>query len=201
MDTSSSPHKDDALPEDCRDGIIVVAKSPSLQDGYTITSLTSSRFESSPIYETPLYSPARKSYFLPQLPPHLSLPPEDIHLIISTQSGAEKADATFENVLKPVLCSVGLHEDRYQLLKTESSDTVKDFAAGTLRKRALEGTRQTVLLLSGDGGVVDLVNGLLQDSVPKKRYVLSFQGDSYASLIYDRTRVFNFAHLKMEGIM
>src|SRR6202034_1014582 len=86
-------------------------------------------------------------HFLPQPPPHLRLPPKNIHIIISTKSGAEQAVAVFDNVLKPVLDAVGLDETRYQVLKTESSDTVKEFAGGPLRDRAIQGLAQTVVLL------------------------------------------------------
>jgi hypothetical protein len=56
-------------------------------------------------------------------------------------------------------------------LETESSDTVKEFAGGRLREKAHQGVRQTVVLLSGDGGVVDIVNGLMNDGNPKSRYL------------------------------
>lgn len=67
---------------------------------------------------------------------------------------------------------VGLDKTSYQVLRTESSDTVKEFASERLWERANDGVAQTVLLLSGDGGVVDIVNGLMKGGDCKSRYVL-----------------------------
>lgn len=173
MEDSSASQNDHGLIEEIRDGIIVVTKSPAPQSGYTITSLPNSSSNITQSQTSHLFSLFLISYFLPYLPLHLNLPPEDIHVIISTKSGTEKAAATFENVLKPVLNAVGLGETSYRALWTQSSDTVKEFAAGPLRKKAQDGVGQTVLLLSGDGGVVDIVNGLMQDNGTKSRYVLS----------------------------
>jgi len=72
-----------------------------------------------------------------------------------------------------VLSIVGLDKTSYQVLKTESSDTVKEFAGGQLRERANQGVAQTVLLLSGDGGMVDIVNGLMNDGDARSRYVFA----------------------------
>lgn len=172
MDASSIAQRDNDLPEDIKEGIIVVTRSPTPQSGYIITSLPSTNSGISRQETLHLFSPLLKTYFLSQLPSHLSLPPEDLHVVISTKSGTEQAASTFENVLKPVLNTVGRDVTSYRVLETDSSDTIKNFVDGHLRKRACDGVNQTVLLLSGDGGVVDVVNGLLQDGDTKSRYVL-----------------------------
>lgn len=102
--------------------------------------------------------------------PALSIPAEDIHVIVSTKSGTGKAESVFENVVAPVLKLIMERADPgYNLVKTESHETVLKLARGKLREKAEKGVPQTIILLSGDGGVVDLVNGLL-DSGPPSRY-------------------------------
>jgi len=66
-------------------------------------------------------------------------------------------------VLHLVLLAVGITDSQYNVLRTESTESVVDFARTTLLPAANAGKRQTVLLLSGDGGIVDTVNGLLED--------------------------------------
>lgn len=163
-----------AMPEEVNhQSIVVITKNTSTLSGYDITAITSGtppRIDSSIISQLPKFL---ERHFLSHLPPHLRLPPEDIYIIISTKSGAEQAAAVFDDVLKPVLSIVGLDKTSYQVLKTESSDTVKEFAGGQLRERANQGVAQTVLLLSGDGGMVDIVNGLMNDGDARSRYVFA----------------------------
>lgn len=104
--------------------------------------------------------------------PALELPAEDIHVIISTKSGIGRAESVFENVVEPVLKLIQESATpRYNVVKTMSHETVRTLASQKLRKKADEGVSQTIILLSGDGGIVDLVNGLL-DSGPPSRYVV-----------------------------
>jgi hypothetical protein len=66
--------------------------------------------------------------------------------------------------------AIGLKDGSYTVVKTSSHETIRDLSTWRLRERAEKGVKQTVLLLSGDGGVVDLINGLL-GSDPLPRYV------------------------------
>jgi hypothetical protein len=93
-------------------------------------------------------------------PSRLSLPAEDIYVVISSKSGTGKAAAFFEDILQPFLAALGLSKDRYQTVTTVSHETITELAETKLRDKASQGVRQTVLLLSGDGGVVELLNGL-----------------------------------------
>lgn len=97
---------------------------------------------------------------LQSTPPPLNLPADDIYVLISTKSGTERAVAWFETVLRPTLRSVGLHDKSYTTIATISHDSISYFTKTVLLEKANAGTRQTVLLLSGDGGIVDIVNGL-----------------------------------------
>jgi hypothetical protein len=155
--------------------LITATSSPtpgSPFSGYAITAIPSETPpKTSGIVIPQIPEFLEKSYFLSRLPPHLCLPPEDIHIVVSTKSGAEQAVNVFDDVLKPVFNTIGLDGTSYQVLRTESGDTIRDFAGGRLRHRADEGVAQTVVLLSGDGAVVDIVNGLMNVSYTRSRYV------------------------------
>jgi hypothetical protein len=110
-------------------------------------------------------------YLIQELPKHLQLPADDVHVLISTKSGSGGAEEYFANFLKPVLDQIGMIEGSYGVLKTESHESVGQFANHVLREKAGRGVSQTILLLSGDGGIVDLINGILRDVSPRTKYV------------------------------
>ncbi|KAI9886834.1 MAG: hypothetical protein M1823_001333 [Watsoniomyces obsoletus] len=56
---------------------------------------------------------------------------------------------------------LGIPPSSYTVQETTSADSIRNFARDVLGPNARSGIRQTVLLLSGDGGVHDLLNGLL----------------------------------------
>jgi diacylglycerol kinase family enzyme len=101
-------------------------------------------------------------------PPHLRLP-RNVHVVVSTRSGLRLAQGFYQDVLRPLLGAVGLEprgagEEGYELTVTKNSNTIRDFARG-LGKDGDAG-KKTVILLSGDGGVVDMLNGLDHASSP-----------------------------------
>ncbi len=84
-----------------------------------------------------------------------------LYVIISTGSGHSEAQGFFDNVVKPAFVASGINEYTYYVRTTTSSKSIAEFASAVLLPRANAGNSQTVLLLSGDGGVVDIVNTLL----------------------------------------
>ncbi|KAF4627572.1 hypothetical protein G7Y89_g10582 [Cudoniella acicularis] len=76
----------------------------------------------------------------------------------------------FDEVLHPVLKAIGLADSTYNVVRTKSAESAMDFARSTLLVAANEGKKQTVLMLSGDGGVVDMINGLLESGGRSKNY-------------------------------
>ncbi|ERT02596.1 cortical actin cytoskeleton protein vip1 [Sporothrix schenckii 1099-18] len=101
-----------------------------------------------------------------------------LHVIVSTLSGLGQAQAFYDEVLKPLLGVFGLTavsgsgsenvpegQKSYNLLVTSSSRSIAEFAQ-TLQKSPASGTDAppTIVLLSGDGGVVDLLNGVAMES-------------------------------------
>ncbi len=101
-----------------------------------------------------------KRYKWKGLPEHLDVNSDDLHFIVSSKAGTGKANSVFEEVVKPLLEGVGISGEDYQMLQTEGPETICKFAKGKLKEKACKGIKQTVILLSGDGGVSDLLNGL-----------------------------------------
>jgi len=84
-----------------------------------------------------------------------------LYVIISALSGTRGAQQYFDEVVKPVFAAIGIQEYSYYVHTTSSDKSVSQFANTVLLARANEGIPQTVLLLSGDGGIVDIVNVVL----------------------------------------
>ena len=82
-------------------------------------------------------------------------------VVISTLSGTGGAQRYFDNVIKPAFAAIGVQESAYLVHITDSDKSVSNFAETVLLAQANKGVPQTVLLLSGDGGIVDIVNAVL----------------------------------------
>ena len=78
---------------------------------------------------------------------------------ISTLSGTGDAVEFFDNALHPLFTALKLKG--LKILKTSSAESVSEFCRGTILPRANSGLEQTIILLSGDGGPVDMVNALV----------------------------------------
>mgnify|MGYP003624082745 CR=1 FL=1 len=115
----------------------------------------------------------------PAQPPHLvSTAPQqpapatslagELHIIISIGSGHKQALAFWDNVVAPILVTIspdGLQTVHQHV--TQSETTILELTRDVFFPAANAGTPQRIILLSGDGGIVDLVNGLLaQPSSP-----------------------------------
>lgn len=87
--------------------------------------------------------------------------PAMLHVIISSLSGGGHANDCFEDLVRPFLKSLGLEEHKdYQVHHTTSTHSITAFTQNHLLPQANAGSAQTVLLLTGDGGIVDIVNVL-----------------------------------------
>lgn len=99
------------------------------------------------------------------LPSHFLIPKYDdtpsLHIVISSRSGVGEARQFYDEVLKTALDSLECNSDSYTLHTTESEKSITNLSRTIFLPRANEGVAQTILLLSGDGGVVDIVNVLL----------------------------------------
>lgn len=84
------------------------------------------------------------------------------HVIVSTGSGTGTALQVWAELVKPLLSYLGLHEGGgYTVHITESANSVSEIAQQTILPAANDGRNQSILLLSGDGGIVDIINALL----------------------------------------
>ena len=84
-----------------------------------------------------------------------------LYVVISIGSGIGEAQEFFNNVVKPALTASGVQPFSYYVHTTDSNKSIARFISSVVLPRANEGVSQTVLLLSGDGGVVDTINVLL----------------------------------------
>ncbi|KAI1302276.1 ATP-NAD kinase-like domain-containing protein [Xylaria venustula] len=91
-----------------------------------------------------------------------------LHVIVSTNSGTGLSTQVYENVLAPLLETFGLtaatsdepEQGSYHLLITQNAESVKEFSKDfTVRHQGEANVEHTIVLLSGDGGVIDLLNG------------------------------------------
>ncbi|KAM0277133.1 hypothetical protein ACHAQH_006027 [Verticillium albo-atrum] len=97
----------------------------------------------------------------------------DIHVVVSTGSGLGMASKFWDLVLQPILkflIARGTsntrepHGGSYNLLITKTANCVKDFAKTRWSARESSSKNETIILLSGDGGIVDLLNGTTSSS-------------------------------------
>ncbi|KAI1627328.1 ATP-NAD kinase-like domain-containing protein [Exophiala viscosa] len=90
------------------------------------------------------------------LPPHLS-PGREIHVVISILSGRHQAQEHYDTEVKPLLDSYGIE---YRTHTTTSAKSIITLTKSLFLMNATKGVKQTIILLSGDGGVVDIVDTL-----------------------------------------
>ncbi|KAL8715692.1 MAG: hypothetical protein Q9225_006309 [Loekoesia sp. 1 TL-2023] len=109
------------------------------------------------------------AYQIPRHPVHLYVPTNpdgspNLHVIISVRSGVGEAQQYYDNVLSEALAAVDLNRENYDVHVTKSEKSIREIVESIILPRANDGIDQTILLLSGDGGIVDTVNALLLSS-------------------------------------
>lgn len=86
----------------------------------------------------------------------------DVDVIVSTKSGVGLSQLFWQTVLQPLWSSVDELSSEVNVLITQDEHSVRNFAQ-SLASSASE-SKRTIVLLSGDGGVVDLINGGSHDA-------------------------------------
>jgi Diacylglycerol kinase catalytic domain len=156
-----------------RDENIIVATKVDGSIGHTIFSLApdpaENRLELRTTRATLLPESFLDKHLFKSLPSYLQT--DHIRVLISTLSGTGLAPTFFDNVLHPLLRAIGLSDSAYTVTRTKSAESVKEFAKSTLLVTANRGHKQTMLMLSGDGGMVDTINGLMEGG-ERSRFVL-----------------------------
>jgi diacylglycerol kinase family enzyme len=91
-----------------------------------------------------------------------SPPLPKVHIIASTGAGTKQAASVWELAVKPLLDHLNIFEHQhYKLHLTKSEHSVTELASDVFLPEANKGVKQAILLMSGDGGVVDIINAIL----------------------------------------
>ncbi|KAM5434587.1 hypothetical protein MferCBS31731_006689 [Microsporum ferrugineum] len=136
------------------DSIVAVIKADEdTEDEDVLLYTKNARLETLKLSDLPHSGPEE---FYCSRPSHLDA---SVHVVVSTLSGTRSASAFFEGSLKPLLAYMK-PEGGYTAHETESAETVAELAREVFLPGALAGVEQTIILLSGDGGLVDLVRVL-----------------------------------------
>lgn len=96
---------------------------------------------------------------------------QETHVILSIDSGHKKAESFFTDVVAPILDLVqpgGLKNIEEHVTQSETS--ILELTRDIFFPKANKGLPIRIILASGDGGIVDLVNGLQAES-PSLNYV------------------------------
>ena len=145
--------------------VVAITKGEKDEDSHLHLFQSNGKDDSSPkdlVYEShqarKLPVSLDKDFTVKELPGALRLAPLRFWIVISTLSGTSQASSFFKKALQPLLTALGIKD--YQLLETTSAKSIADFCKDQLLQNANSGVDQTVILLSGDGGPVDLINVL-----------------------------------------
>ena len=153
---------------------ILPPKDEQVKENYTLLHVQKNHEHESPglVHETrlqsiPLLAPSREllsQYLLAETPHHFD--PLDnnrnIHIVISTLSGTCTALDFFNCVLKPLLAEIG--SSHYETHETSSAQTITELCLSKFIPCAKAGLAQTIVLLSGDGGLTDIVDSFHQST-------------------------------------
>ncbi|KAH7138807.1 ATP-NAD kinase-like domain-containing protein [Dendryphion nanum] len=86
----------------------------------------------------------------------------ETHIIISTGSGKKEAENFYKDSLTPVLEALfPASHDSFHVHRTESESSILQLTQDVFFPKANADISLRIILLSGDGGIVDLVNGIL----------------------------------------
>lgn len=86
--------------------------------------------------------------------------PGSIHIVVSILAGTGLAEKFYRENVPKLLSKFGLkEEDGYTTHVTTSATTITELAQGVFAEQALKG-KILIIVLSGDGGIIDLLNGL-----------------------------------------
>ncbi|XXG99024.1 hypothetical protein Hte_005358 [Hypoxylon texense] len=166
-------------PED----IIFISKPPqgtNKPDTLDIVSLSEETGEQGPAFKlsrtsvpnSSQWQPLLGEFLIEELPQYLkSGPSRHIHVVVSTGSGTGLSLKFYNSILQPLLESWGIRPldptaglaerskpSTYNLVITQDANSVRDFARN-LGQTTQDTVQHTVVLLSGDGGVIEMLNG------------------------------------------
>ncbi|KAL3459978.1 ATP-NAD kinase-like domain-containing protein [Aspergillus heterothallicus] len=85
-----------------------------------------------------------------------------LHLVVSTASGTGTAKLLFTRIIQPLLSYLDI--DGYQVHETHSASSITDLCHSLFIPQAEAGIEQTILLLSGDGGLCDIIDAFYKSA-------------------------------------
>lgn len=109
--------------------------------------------------------PIGLSHAMTEIPAHLQNP-EPVQVVVSTHSGTGAASAVFRDIVQPFFEFLGIE---HRVHETESAETILELSRSLFLEKANAGIPQTILLLSGDGGLVDIVDVFYKSSIPVQK--------------------------------
>ncbi|EGR51690.1 uncharacterized protein TRIREDRAFT_120113 [Trichoderma reesei QM6a] len=156
--------------------VLDLSKSRSPKPGYIIALLVEDAQNTKNPFRLLLLSADAvpndlRPYHLRGLPDHLRpvKGKQDVDIVVSTKSGVGLSLKFWEDVLRPLWDVIEEHSpeepsrESPNILITQNADSVRNFAR---RIGGSDGSNQfrTIVLLSGDGGIVDLINSVPHDA-------------------------------------
>ncbi|KAF2712067.1 hypothetical protein K504DRAFT_464155 [Pleomassaria siparia CBS 279.74] len=94
--------------------------------------------------------------------PSLDTSDTETHIILSSGSGSNLAINFFEDAVKPALAVLFPKSHKgFHIHQTQSTETILNLTNSVFFPKADKGSLLRIILLSGDGGIIDLINGLL----------------------------------------
>lgn len=98
--------------------------------------------------------PADLSHAAVKIPGHLQHA-EPVHIVVSTRSGTGAAPIVLRDIVQPFCSYLGID---HRIHETQSAETLLQLSRTLFLGKASAGVPQTIILLSGDGGLVDIVD-------------------------------------------
>ncbi|PLN75318.1 ATP-NAD kinase-like domain-containing protein [Aspergillus taichungensis] len=153
---------------------ILPSQDEQVKEGYTLLYVQKNHEDEGPglVHKTSLQSilllsPPRNllsKCLLANTPHHLDSlnNNRNIDIVISTLSGTCTALDFFNGVLRPLLAEIGV--SRYETHITSSAQTITQLCLSKFIPCAKAGVAQTIVLLSGDGGLTDIVDSFHQST-------------------------------------
>ncbi|KAL4975512.1 ATP-NAD kinase-like domain-containing protein [Aspergillus desertorum] len=138
-------------------------------------------------------------HLVTEIPGHLN---NKCHVVISTASGTGTARVLF-GIVQQLLAWIGLNQ--YEVHETQSPQTITELCHSLFIPQAEAGVPQTVILLSGDGGLCDIIDafhGTPKDiqTVPDIALIPAGTGNAMASslglMAHPKTALFALLHGK-----
>ncbi|KAK6085691.1 tRNA (guanine(26)-N(2))-dimethyltransferase, mitochondrial [Seiridium cupressi] len=149
---------------------VVCVSRDTAQRGYDVFALQENANDKSKPFKLAAYKvqdlaeSLLHEFLVVEMPEYLqNTPTRKVHIVVSTGSGTGLALSFYQLVLQPLLEGLGLTDSKsYALTVTQDAQSIRRFARDlNISTNGPSGSdlQHTVILLSGDGGTIELLNG------------------------------------------